>query len=73
MDSGDLLADLLSPASAVRGPEGKPENQQAQGNARRRPPRRDEGRDEGNDDSVDNDRLSTGSGERAAHKLDHLA
>jgi hypothetical protein len=76
MDSGDLLADLLSPASAVRGPEGQPENQPAQGNARRRPRRSGEGQleqEEEEEAETADDRRSSGSGEQPAHKLDHLA
>lgn len=71
MHSGDLLADLLSPASAVRGPEGQPENQPAQGNGRRRPRRRGERREE--EEAAENDRRSSGGGEQPAHQLDHLA
>jgi len=66
MSSGHLLADLLTPAAAVRGPEGEPENQPAQGAARRR---RSHPRGEERETAEE----ETGSGEPPAHQLDSLA
>jgi hypothetical protein len=88
MGNGNLLADLLTPASAVRGPEEQAENPRAQANVRRRPQRREKGRQEQLREEeqaeeqkeeqkegyeiANHDLLSTGSGE-PTHQLDHLA